>query len=438
MRNIKLALWSFLLITSGLWLAVNSLPESFNYFQFRFLANQYSGAIAMGAMSLCMLLAVRPKWLEKWLHGLDKGYRLHKWLGITALVSSLIHFGFTKGTKWMVGWGLLERPIRHKRAMEELTPSFDLEQWLGSFRGVAENIGEWAFYITLVLLIMALVKHIPYQWFKKLHKWLAAAYLALVFHAVILIKFDYWSQPIGWLLALLLVTGAISAFITLFNKIGAQQKHIGTVYGVQALSQSDSLVLIIHTPTWQGHQAGQFVFVRNLNGEQEVHPFTIASASSALLRFLIKNLGDYTAKAEQHFPIGSKVEIEGPYGCFNFADDAATQVWIGTGIGITPFMARLEQLIRSPESKKVFLFYCYRNADKSLLNELQQKSAQANVELILWDSRTQGHLTAPDIQQRVVNSAEASVWFCGNTSFAQQLKSALNVKAFHQELFEMR
>lgn len=438
MKNIKFFLWGTLVIITGLWLMADSLPADFGYFQFRFLANQYSGAVAMGAMSLCMLLAVRPKWLEPTLHGLDKGYRLHKWFGITALIASLTHFWFTKGTKWMVGWGWLERPNRPKRGVTELTDGFDLEHWLGSFRGIAEDVGEWAFYIALVLLVMALVKRIPYHWFVKLHKWLALAYLALVFHAVILIKFDYWSKPIGWLLAVLLLAGSISALISLFQKIGAKQKHIGTVSHIRSLPQSGAWEMTIDTPSWQRHQAGQFAFVRQLQGNREAHPFTIASADSTSLRFFIKNLGDYTAQTAQYFKPGEQVEIEGPYGCFNFEDNTATQVWIGSGIGITPFMAKLDRLSTTAHHQKIWLFYCHRNADESLLNELRQKSAQANIELILWDSSEQGRLTATDIRQQTGDMADSSVWFCGNTSFARQLKADLKAKAFHQELFEMR
>ena len=47
------------------------------------------GIIAVVAMSIAILLALRPRWPEQWLGGLDKMYRLHKWLGITALATQL-------------------------------------------------------------------------------------------------------------------------------------------------------------------------------------------------------------------------------------------------------------------------------------------------------------------------------------------------------------
>jgi Predicted ferric reductase len=73
---------------------------------------QYSGVLGIGVMSAAMVLAVRPVVFEPYLGGLDKMYRLHKWLGISGLVISISHWLLAQGTKWMVGWGWLQRPAR--------------------------------------------------------------------------------------------------------------------------------------------------------------------------------------------------------------------------------------------------------------------------------------------------------------------------------------
>lgn len=436
MKPIKFALWGTLLIISGLWVMAESLPSTFSYFAFRNLANQYSGSIAMGAMSLCMLLAIRPKWLEKRLNGLDKGYRLHKWLGITALVATLTHFWFTHGTKWMVGWGWIERPNRQRRPMQAVADGFDFERWLGSFRGTAESVGEWAFYIALVLLVMALVKRIPYHWFKKLHKWLAVTYLAFVFHAVVLFKFSYWAQPIGWVMAALLIVGTISAVLVLTKKVGAKNKAEGTVQNLRVLPQSNAVVLTLDVPNWKGHQAGQFVFLTH-SAFTEPHPFTLASNGTPL-RLLVKNLGNDTACLAEKVQKGDQVEIEGAYGCFDFDDRAESQVWIAAGIGITPFLARLAQLAQRPQTQPVTLFYSYQNIDSVLQDELTENAQRANIRLILWNSQEKGRLTVDTIQAESGLNEKSSVWFCGNAEWGQILQRSLKAKSFHQELFEMR
>lgn len=448
MKNIKIFLWTFLLGTSALWLLADSLlPQPFTYFSFRNVFNQYSGILAVGAMSLCMVLSVRLVWLENLLGGLDKGYRLHKWLGITALVTALAHFWFTKGTKWMVGWGWLTRPERRKRGGG--TDADGIEQWLGSMRGIAEDIGEWAFYIALVLMVIALIKRIPYHWFAKLHTWLAAAYLALVFHAVVLMKFAYWKQPVGWLTAVLLAGGTVSALLVLFKRHGAARRSLGTVSAVEAYPPMNAFAVDITAPQWQGHQPGQFAFIRHLGGKEGAHPFTVAStwdAQTGILRFIIKNLGDYTARTADIFQTGDTVALEGPYGRFTFDGETGTQIWVAGGIGITPFLARLDEMQYSGDgkNKNVHLFYSYRESDPAFLEPLRRKAQAAGVNLHLWPSAQKGRLNAEALHAAAAESLpQCSVWFCGGTDFGITLKKGLvklglPEKRFHQELFEMR
>lgn len=149
MRSIKLIFIIFFVVLTALWLLADTVaPTPFTYFSFRTVLVQYTGIIAIGAMSFATLLAVRPRWLEPHLGGLDKMYRLHKWLGIAVLVFGLVHWWWAKGTKWMVGWGWLTRPERRPEPEQALGP---IVGWLRSQRGFAEFAGEWAFYLALAL-----------------------------------------------------------------------------------------------------------------------------------------------------------------------------------------------------------------------------------------------------------------------------------------------
>jgi predicted ferric reductase len=48
-----------------------------------------TGIVAIGTMSVAMVLALRLTFIENYVGGLDKSYRLHKWLGITGFVFSI-------------------------------------------------------------------------------------------------------------------------------------------------------------------------------------------------------------------------------------------------------------------------------------------------------------------------------------------------------------
>ena len=153
----------------------------------------YSGIIAIGMMSVAMILAVRPVFFEPFLGGLDKMYRLHKWLGIGALLMASTHWLLTQAPQWLVGLGLMARPARHGAP----APGEGVQQFFQSQRGLAEGIGEWAFYATALLIVLALLKRFPYRHFFKTHRLLAVAYLFLVFHSVVLMKFSYWREAVG-------------------------------------------------------------------------------------------------------------------------------------------------------------------------------------------------------------------------------------------------
>lgn len=444
MNNIKIALWALLAGLTLLWaLADSFLPSPLTYFSLRSVMVQYTGIIAMAAMSVAIILAVRPRRVEPLLGGLDKMYRLHKWLGITALVFGSIHWVWAKGTKWAVGWGWLSKPVKGG-APAELG---DLEQLLRSQRGLAETLGEWAFYAVVVLIVLALIKRFPYRWFAKTHTIIAALYLLLVFHTVVLVKFAYWSEPIGIVTALLLVGGTLAALQALCLRIGARRKIEGEIQGL--IEYPELSVLETHIALqdgWPGHQAGQFAFVTS-SAAEGAHPYTIASAWNPPQRqisFITKALGDHTRRLPQLLRVGDRVTVEGPYGCFTFDDQKQRQIWIGAGIGITPFIARLKQLALTPDRQhSIDLFHPTGEYSTAAMEKLRADAAAAGVRLHLLVANQNGRLNGERLRQEVADWQAASVWFCGPAAFGRALRDdlvahGLKPQDFHQELFQMR
>ncbi len=444
MKRIKISFLAILIVLTVLWLAADTLvPIPFTYFSFRTVFMQYSGVIGIGVMSIAMMLALRPKWLEPHLDGLDKTYRLHKWLGITALVVAAVHWWWGQGTKWMVGWGWLEKPAHASEATETLGV---VEGWFRSIRGLAESVGEWAFYAVVLLIVLALVRRFPYHLFVRTHKWIAVAYLALVFHSVVLADVGYWAQPVGWLLAVLLAGGFVAALLTLTGRIGAGRKVQGTI---AALTDYPALRVLETTlvlePGWPGHAAGQFAFVTS-DRHEGPHPYTIASAwdpDDRRVVFITKALGDHTARLREHSRVGMPVTVEGPYGCFDFRDEQPRQIWIGAGIGITPFVARLQRRAAKPEARAVDLFHPTSEFDQDAIGRLTADAAAADVRLHLLINGKDGRLNGERIREAVPEWRTASIWFCGPPAFGQALRQdflahGLAPEHFHQELFQMR
>lgn len=444
MNNIKIALWALLAGLTLLWaLADSFLPSPLTYFSLRSVMVQYTGIIAMAAMSVAIMLAVRPRRVEPLLGGLDKMYQLHKWLGITALVFGSVHWVWAKGTKWAVGWGWLSKPVKGGAP----AALGDLEQLLRSQRGLAETLGEWAFYAVVVLIVLALIKRFPYRWFAKTHTIIAALYLLLVFHTVVLVKFAYWSEPIGIVTALLLVGGTLAALQALCLRIGARRKIEGEIQGL--IEYPELSVLETHIALqdgWPGHQAGQFAFVTS-SAAEGAHPYTIASAWNPPQRqisFITKALGDHTRRLPQLLRVGDRVTVEGPYGCFTFDDQKQRQIWIGAGIGITPFIARLKQLALTPDRQRsIDLFHPTGEYSTAAMEKLRADAAAADVRLHLLVANQNGRFNGERLRQEVADWQAASVWFCGPAAFGRALRDdlvahGLKPQDFHQELFQMR
>ena len=421
MRNIKRFFWFYLFILTGLWLVADLMVWSSpaNFFAWRSVLMQYSGVLGIGVMSAAMVLAVRPVVFEPYLGGLDKMYRLHKWLGISGLVISIAHWLLAQGTKWMVGWGWLQRPVRGPRPALLDAP---IQQFFSSQRGLAESIGEWAFYAAVLLMV-----------------------LALVWHSVVLLKFDYWTGVLGPVMGLLMAAGTVAALMVLFRRVAVGRQVVGEVVGIRRHESLNVIEVDIQCKgRWAGHDSGQFAFV-TLHAEEGPHPYTISSAwtGDGRITFIIKALGDYTGTLSERVRIGDVVKLEGPYGQFNFQGPQKRQIWVGAGIGITPFIARMKTLAAASDGKTIDLFHPTAVYDEHAIGLMTRDAEAAGVRLhVLWSQRD-GLLNAARLTGQVPDWQDADIWFCGPAPFGQSLKKDLMAMGlpqgrFHQELFQMR
>ena len=450
MKRLKIVFWVSLAAVVALWILADPLAlRPAGFFPLRNAMVQLTGLLAMTCMGLAMILALRPRWPERWIRGLDKMYRLHKWLGIGGLVMAIVHWLWSQGPKWAVGFGWLQRPQRGPPGEVGM-----IQEALRPWRGTAESVGELAFYAAVILIIVALIKRIPYRLFYRTHVLLAPVFLVLVFHSVVLMKFDYWASPLGIVIAALLAYATWASAIVLSRRIGADRKVDGTIVGLTYRPELSSLEGEIgFVQAWPGHRPGQFAFVSTEDGEH-AHPFTIASTwnpADPRLTFVVKELGDFTRRLPQTLHIGQPVTVEGPYGCFTFDDDCPRQIWVGGGIGITPFIARMKQLAFDRKSyvgrqklQVIDLFHTTADYSEEVIAKLRADADAAGVHLhVLHDARD-GLLTGERIRAAVPEWKQASIWFCGPPGFGAALradfaKQGLPVdKRFHQELFAMR
>ena len=444
MARIKLVLLLFLVVLTGLWIWADPVifgAHPFQQFQFAFV--QYSGITAMAVMAASLLLALRSVAIEPYVGGLDKSYRLHKWMGVTALAMIVTHFLFINAPDWL-GLGA-SAPQRGAGASAARRPPPPPPSLLHTLQGPAKAVGSWCFYIGVLLILLALLRWFPYRQFIRTHRLLAVVYLFLVFHSLLLLKTAYWTHAIAWAIAALMAAGTVAAVYILVHRVGRTRQAVGKIENVNVHQDGRIVsVTVCLEDDWSGHDAGQFAFVRFHEGER-AHPFTISSAwrDDGVLTFLIKGLGDYTSDLPETLAVGSMVTVEGPYGRFNFEGPHERQIWISAGIGITPFIARMQQLAGQAEYKIIDLFHATGSADVRVNDQLWRLATAAGVRLHVFVSGEDGRLTAEHICNGVPDWKDSDIWFCGPVQFGKALRRSfldggLRPAAFHQELFHLR
>lgn len=398
-----------------------------------------TGVWAMGLMSLIMVLATRPAWLESALGGMDRVYRLHKWAGVLAISIGIVH--------WLmeIGGGTLRGLVG---AAVDKPPKVAVLDVLEASHGLAKDVGEWVIYALIASLVITLWKTFPYKSWRLLHRVMPLLYLALVFHAVALTPAAWWLQPLGLMLGLLMLAGSLSAIPALRHRIGRKRRYTGTIESVRPLAGGITEVNCVLEAGWPGHRAGQFAFV-TLDPREGAHPYTIASAHRGThLSFQIKALGDYTRTLAQSLKASQPVTVEGPYGRFEHRHGGAAQAWVAGGIGITPFLAWLESLQHQPDAAPhTQLHYCVRDAarDPFVARLRALCAALPHVTLHVYDASHGQRLDARALQQASQARADEplDVWFCGPAGLARQLEDGLarlglKDATVHREAFEMR
>jgi predicted ferric reductase len=154
MTRLKATFVGTFVFLTAMWLLSLSPGAFADFWSTRSTLIYYTGILAIGFMSAGVMLAARPVQVEGALGGLDKFYRLHKWLGIAAALLAVVHWLLEIVPRWMVRQGWLERPERgggqgQGQGATGFQPFPDL-------REIAADLGEWSLYVLLVLIALAL------------------------------------------------------------------------------------------------------------------------------------------------------------------------------------------------------------------------------------------------------------------------------------------
>ena len=214
---LTIVLWLF-----GLWF----MPPAYNGRGWAHELFFVTGVLAWGWMALCLIIAVRPAWLERVTKTpLDSLYVWHRRLGWWALALSFVHY-FTK-TIFSPVLALFNLP-RPSKVVHAADPGFWEGLW-NSLRPIANTSAEWLTWAMLVLCLLAVVRALRYTHWLKFHKVLSIVFLGLTLHCVRLMDTTDFMTPFGWLNLIITVAGSVAALILLFRGPGAKLREEGTI-----------------------------------------------------------------------------------------------------------------------------------------------------------------------------------------------------------------
>ena len=299
-----------------------------------------AGVAAFSMMAWAALLGGRLRWVEALFGGLDRVYETHKWLGVWALVLASVHLVFKAGTD---GWdtaAILALPPPATRLVRQLS------------------------YVALVLIVvLALNRAIPYRAWRWWHKLSGPLFLVVVVHWVSIRSPIALASPAGAWLAAVTVLGLVAATYKLvlypFVSSHAEYRVVEVTPGpggvVLALEPVDAAIAC---------QPGQFGFLSLKEpGLREPHPFTIASAAGADMRFVVRALGDYTSALVARVRPGMLADVYAPFGRFLRRPSPAAEVWVAGGVGISPFLAWLDDASASDFGRVALFYFHARDRD---------------------------------------------------------------------------
>lgn len=349
-----------------------------------------TGTLSWVYMAMAVVIAARPKWIEKCTRlPLDKLYAWHRGLGIAGVALGVVHyfvkdiFGAAKPFLEPLLAGLQAAAPHSAPAEAELSLFESI--WSG-MRVFAIDSSIFATWLIVFIIATVYVKRIGYAAWFKMHKLLSVLFLVLTVHSVRLLESSDFMLPFGWITIAATIVGAWYSLVLLVKGAGSENTVRARIKEVQ---KTDGAVKLVVAPEGRlDVSLGQFVFLQTPGHEK--HPFSAAEVrEDGSIVLLVKALGDYTREVVPNLKPGDEALIEGGWGSFSCREDKRSQVWVAAGVGIAPFCAWMQQLAEQKEGRPAaILHWCVKSrAAEGWMEWVESLARKAGVELVVHESR---------------------------------------------------
>ena len=386
---------------------------------------QLTALVGTSLFALTFLLATRSKIIEEYTLGLDKMYIIHSLAGSLAFIMLLFHPIL-----------LVLRFIPQNITQAAI--------WFLPGNNWAYNFGILSLAAMIILISLTFFIKVKYPFWKLSHKFLGVVFIMACFHFFFVATDITRSTALRNYMIFISLIGILSYVYSSYLR-PIFSKNFKYIVDEVVKDGPHTIVYLRAEKDKIKFKAGQFAYVKfyNFFFSSEQHPFSIASSPDEdRIRFVIKNLGDYTSQMSS-LKVGTKAEIEGPYGFFTEEDSGEEQLWISGGIGLTPFLSMAESI--KDNSHKIDFFYCTRNEGQAIFldkfKEISSRYKSFKVH-VLYSEKGQ-RINLEEIKNRVSKIENKDFLLCGppimtDCLIEELIKSGIAKNKIHNENFNLK
>jgi ferredoxin-NADP reductase/DMSO/TMAO reductase YedYZ heme-binding membrane subunit len=419
------ALWGILLVVTALWVRGGGVQELGSVSGALTSTGRLTGLVASALLLVQVFLMARVPWVEQaW--GQDELARTHRLVGLTSFTLMvghlvLITLGYAAGSALGL-WGTIV----------DLVVDFP-----GMLLAVA---GTAALVMVVVTSVKKARRRLRYESWHLIHLY---GYLG----AGLALPHQLWTgtdflasrtATVFWWTLYAVCAGSVLLFRVgppLWRSLSSPLR----VLDVRAEAPGVTTVTVggpgvARMPV----RAGQFFQWRFVDGPgwTRGNPYSISAAPDGrTLRFTAAHVGDGSARLATLRP-GTRVLVEGPYGRLHGGVRSHRKVLLmGSGIGITPLRALLEELDQAPGDVTV-VHRVHDRREAVLVDEIDALAAARGARYLLiegprvrdrhsWLPDQAGHLTdAGALLQLVPDLADHDVYLCGSDGWMSAARKA--------------
>lgn len=361
-----------------------------------------TGFVGLTLLAVALVLGLKLRPLDQAFGGLNRQYYVHHVMAAIGFVLIVFHplFSAASALTFSAAEAL---GVLFPRPMELAT----LAGWLA-----------WLVFTAIVVTTFFLP--VPHRGWRIVHVMSWPIFFVAWGHAVALTFSGPLVAGISLSYLLVLLVALTATGIRLVLLVIGPYRHEYVVTGKTVLSPKMVELRMQPSDTRVDFAPGQFMYVRFEDPEAgwhaaEYHPFTISSGiHDGDLAMTIKALGD-TSTRILDLDKGARARMHGPYGRFiPPVGSVKKQIWIGGGVGITPFLSAVRSMDGS-RADEIHLFYCEDSAEGAVfLDELGQAAERVeglSLHPILADR--DGYPTGKAIAELSGGLEGAEVFLCG-------------------------